>query len=54
MPEYDYFCEKCKEEFALFLSLKEHEDNRPACPKCGSNQVNRIFKEFFAKTGKKS
>ncbi|MEK6576709.1 MAG: FmdB family zinc ribbon protein [Nitrospirota bacterium] len=54
MPEYDYICEKCQEEFVEFLSLKEYETKRPICPKCGSDQVKRVFKKFFAKTDRKS
>lgn len=54
MPEYDYMCEKCKKEFAQFISLKEYETSKPICPKCGNDQVKRIYKGFFAKTDRKS
>jgi ribosomal protein L37AE/L43A len=35
-------------------SIAEHDDRKPACPKCGSKRVRQEFAGFFAKTSKKS
>ena len=55
MPAYEYFCKDCKREFTIFLSLKEMEAKpKIKCPGCGSDNVERKFSGFFAKTSRKS
>ncbi|MGB7622122.1 MAG: zinc ribbon domain-containing protein [Terriglobia bacterium] len=54
MPIYEFECLKCKKIFSLVLSLAEYEKKKPACPKCGSKQVEQLVEQFFAVTSKKS
>ena len=54
MPTYAYKCRKCRKQFDLILSLKEYEEGKKSCPKCGSEEVEQIFDLFFAKTSRKS
>jgi putative FmdB family regulatory protein len=54
MPTYQYRCEKCGEVFEHSEHLFEHETAHPLCPKCGSEAVQQVPSQFFAKTSKKS
>lgn len=54
MPTYDYYCEKCENEFSLILSMKEHEKDKVRCPKCKSRKVRQLMSVFTAKTSRKS
>lgn len=54
MPTYAYFCNRCKKEFTVTLTLKEHEENAPACPTCGGKDLESRMATFFAKTSRKS
>lgn len=55
MPTYKYFCDNCRHRFKRVESISAHEQHRkPACPKCRSKRVSRVFSGFYAKTGKKS
>ena len=55
MPAYEYACRDCKDEFIVFLSIKEFESNpKIKCPRCGSDNVQKKISEFTAKTSKKS
>ena len=48
MPTYDYKCEKCGHEFAVFQGIKEEPKKR--CPRCRS-KVKRLITggEFMLK-----
>jgi len=54
MPTYEYRCAKCNRKFQIVMSIQEHGNRRPKCPKCSSARVNQLFSAFFAQTGKKS
>jgi putative FmdB family regulatory protein len=54
MPLYDYVCKSCQKTFEIALTLKEHEQERVECPKCGSKKVEQEPATFFAVTSKKS
>lgn len=54
MPVYEYKCLKCKKEFSTVESITEHGTRRVSCPGCGSTAVEQIYRNFFAKTSKKS
>ncbi len=55
MPAYEYECKVCRKDFTIFLSIGEY-DKKPKvkCPHCGSDDLQRKFTGFFAKTDKKS
>jgi hypothetical protein len=53
MPPYKYVCKGI--EFIVFLSIKAYEAHPMIkCPHWESDNVERIIKGFFTKTGKKS
>jgi len=55
MPAYDYFCNDCKHDFVVFLSLSEYESKpKIKCPHCESDNVTKKYTSFYAKTSKKS
>jgi len=54
MPVYEYHCNSCGRDFDHVESMQEHERKHPACPSCGSENVEQRFSAFFAKTSKKS
>ena len=44
-----------QEVFREAITFEEHDrDKRVKCPKCGSEKVERVIGEVFAKTSKKS
>jgi putative FmdB family regulatory protein len=53
MPNYEFKCQKCNKKFSLALSLKEREEGKYKCPKCGGRKSQPIFGNFYAKTSKK-
>ena len=54
MPTYSYRCRKCKKQFELILSLREYEEEKKSCPKCGSEDVEQVLDLFTPKTSRKS
>lgn len=55
MPAYEYHCLDCKQDFTVFLTLREFE-SRPVhrCPRCRSDHTERKYGTVFARTTKKS
>jgi putative FmdB family regulatory protein len=58
MPIFEYECQSCGNEFALELSMAEHErkekDREIRCPKCKSENVRHLMESVFVTTSKKS
>jgi len=57
MPVYDYECRTCGSGFQVVESISKHEEparTPPKCPKCESDDVQRVLTGAFVKTGKKS
>lgn len=54
MPNYEFRCQKCNKKYALTLSIREREEEKFKCPKCGSRKNLPVFGGFYAKTSKKS
>jgi putative FmdB family regulatory protein len=54
MPLYEYFCSDCQETFSKVLTLHEHDNENPRCPRCGSEKVDQRYSAFFAVTSRKS
>jgi putative FmdB family regulatory protein len=54
MPLYEYVCQKCSHEFAVAMTINEHDKKRVQCPQCNSTEVARTLQPFYAKTSKKS
>ncbi len=44
MPIFEYRCEECGNRFdAFFRRAEEAEEKSPACGRCGSSRVKRLF-----------
>jgi putative FmdB family regulatory protein len=54
MPSYDYRCAKCKKQFAVILSIREHDAKKAKCPKCGGKDLKQLLTSFMVKTSRKS
>ena len=54
MPLYEYFCEKCKKEVTIPMTISQHEKATAACPECGGRNLRSLVGAFFAKTSRKS
>ena len=54
MPVYVYFCEACQKEFEVTLTIREHDQAKVTCPKCGTERVHQMAAAFTAVTSKKS
>ena len=55
MPLYQFHCEQCGTRFETRMSIVEHDQNRPQCPKCHSEErVHGVPSTFTAMTSKKS
>ncbi|NKE72017.1 FmdB family zinc ribbon protein [Candidatus Manganitrophus noduliformans] len=51
---YEYQCRKCQEVFDAQMSLAEHDQGDPACPRCQSRDVVQRMTGFFAQTTRKA
>lgn len=43
MPLYEYHCQQCRSKITL---LVRRQDDQPACPRCGSSDLRRLFSTF--------
>jgi putative FmdB family regulatory protein len=54
MPHYEFYCEKCKKEVAMVLTIGERERGKYKCPKCGGKALKPLMGTFFSQTSRKS
>ncbi len=54
MPLYEYFCEHCRKEVTLSMSVTDHDRGAAKCPQCGSTDLRQLVGTFFPKTSRKS
>ena len=54
MPLYEFYCDRCKKEVSLTLSMSEKEKGEAKCPQCGSPDMRPLVAAFFSKTSRKS
>ncbi len=54
MPTYEFLCTKCQKEFTVTMTIREREQTKPACPACGSTDLEPLMSTIFAKTSRKS
>ncbi|OCC15579.1 hypothetical protein DBT_0930 [Dissulfuribacter thermophilus] len=53
MPIYEFVCNNCKKTFEKFVM--SHRDIREiSCPKCGSNEVQKLLSNFSCGCGSSS
>lgn len=49
MPLIDFKCTKCENEF---FEIVKNENEKIICPKCGSEEVRKLYKgKFYGKNG---
>jgi putative FmdB family regulatory protein len=54
MPSYEFLCKSCKKTFLKILTIARHDQEKIACPYCGSKNVDQCWSAFSAVTSKKS
>lgn len=45
MPIYEYRCARCRKKFSALVGVTA-DCREPACPKCGSSDVNKLISRF--------
>jgi putative FmdB family regulatory protein len=51
MPVYDFRCSNCQHRFALFITYAEYGHHQTACPRCASDQVQRVIRKVRVTRG---
>jgi putative FmdB family regulatory protein len=54
MPTYEFLCPKCQKEFTVTMTIRERGEKKPACPTCGSTDLESLFSSVVTKTSRKS
>jgi len=54
MPRYEYYCDACRKEVTLTMSMSEHEKTAAACPECQGRSLRPLVGSFFTQTSRKS
>jgi putative FmdB family regulatory protein len=54
MPLYEYICKKCHKKFSTILTVHEHDTQKVQCPRCKSEDLEKVIEPFFAKTASKT
>jgi putative FmdB family regulatory protein len=54
MPTYEFLCPKCQKEFTVTMTIRERGEKQPACPHCGSTDLESLFSSIVTKTSRKS
>lgn len=54
MPIYEFVCNAYQKTLTKILTTAEHENEKIACPECGSENVEQRWAAFYAVTSKKS
>jgi DNA-directed RNA polymerase subunit RPC12/RpoP len=51
---YEFYCERCKKEVTLTLSIGARERGNYKCPGCGGKKLEPLMGTFFSKTSRKA
>jgi putative FmdB family regulatory protein len=54
MPTYEFLCPKCQKAFTITMTIRERGEKQPACPTCGSTELEALFSGVVTKTSRKS
>jgi putative FmdB family regulatory protein len=49
MPIYEYACRRCEVKFEILH--RSSEERKPVCPKCGAEEISRLFSVFGFSSG---
>uniref|UniRef100_A0A7C1J873 Zinc ribbon domain-containing protein n=1 Tax=Ammonifex degensii TaxID=42838 RepID=A0A7C1J873_9THEO len=52
MPQFEFLCEQCSYRFTVLIDWAEKD--RVRCPRCGSNDLRRIWSAFAVGGGGQS
>jgi len=44
MPFYDLYCGNCDEEHNISATISDKVERRVVCPKCGSTELETVYK----------
>ena len=54
MPIYEFKCNSCGHDFDIVESFQEHDKHKEKCPKCKSEDIERVLSAANVQTSKKS
>jgi putative FmdB family regulatory protein len=54
MPMYEYYCDNCRRDVSVTLSISEHEKATAACLQCGNTALRPLVSAFLSQTSRKS
>jgi putative FmdB family regulatory protein len=55
MPIYEFYCRHCQEPFTLIMTVKQHDEQQPKCPRCHeAREVEKRIAPVHTVTTKKS
>jgi putative FmdB family regulatory protein len=54
MPHYEFYCEHCKKEVTLTLSIGQRERGDYQCPGCGGKKLEPLMGTFFSQMSRKA
>jgi putative FmdB family regulatory protein len=54
MPRYEYYCDACRKEVTLTMSMGEHEKGSAVCPECKGKSLRPLLGTVFTQTSRKS
>jgi len=54
MAVYEYYCDNCRRDVSVTLSISEHDKAQVACPQCGNTALRPLVSSFFSRTSRKS
>lgn len=55
MPDYEFYCRRCRQSFDAHMSVDKHDRGVVACPTCKSEQdVTRMIAHVNVQTSRKS
>ncbi len=46
MPLYEYVCKECRKRFTWLVGVTA-DDEKPACPQCGSKKYQKLISRVF-------
>ena len=54
MPIYEFKCNTCRHLFDVIESVHDHDEHKERCPKCNSEDIERVLGAVNVQTSKKS
>ena len=54
MPVYEYHCRSCGSEFSRTEKIADHGRAAVSCPKCRSEETERVISAPYPRTARKS